>query len=196
MRQTIAKLVSAVIHPVALPLVTLVVVTTTITGQMRQGVTLAIAALVLTTVPLAALVGIQVARGRWTDFDVSVREQRYLLYPFGIACAVLMLIAFAMLRAPFPAMATALTMTLANVVNGFINLSYKVSAHAMTASACAALLWLFAPGWGLPAAFAAVLVGWSRVALGRHTTGQVVLGWLVGVASALAIYFTYPLFTA
>jgi membrane-associated phospholipid phosphatase len=38
---------------------------------------------------------------------------------------------------------------------------------------------------------AAALVGWSRIELGRHTTGQVVLGWAVGVAGALAIHSLY-----
>ena len=98
--QIIAAAISAIVHPVALPLLTLVVVTTTLTGQMRQGLTLAGAALLLTTAPVAALVGVQVARGRWTDLDVSVREQRYALYPIGMVCARLMVGAFILLRAP------------------------------------------------------------------------------------------------
>lgn len=195
-RQLVAAAISAIVHPVALPLLTIIVVTTTFTGQMRQGLTLAGAALLLTTAPVAALVGFQVARGRWTDLDVSVREQRYLLYPIGMICALLMVVAFVLLRAPLPAMVTAITLSLANAVNGLINLSYKVSAHAAAAAACAALLWLYAPGWGLPAVAAAALVGWSRVELGRHTTGQVILGWTVGVASALAVSLAYPLLAA
>jgi membrane-associated phospholipid phosphatase len=195
-RQLVAAAISAIVHPVALPLLTLVVVTTTFTGQLRQGLTLAGAALLLTTAPVAALVGFQVARGRWTDLDVSVRKQRYLLYPVGMLCALLMVGAFILLRAPLPAMVTAITLSLANALNGLINLSYKVSAHSAAAAACAALLWLYAPGWGLPAAVAAALVGWSRVELGRHTTGQVILGWTVGVLSALAISLAYPLLAA
>lgn len=195
-RQYVAKAISTILHPVTLPIVTLVVATAVSTGNVRRGLMLAGVALLLTAVPLAGLVGFQVARGHWSDLDVSVRQQRYLLYPIGICCAALMLVAFVLLRAPFPAMATALALTLANAINGFINLAYKVSGHATTAATCAALLWAFAPGWGVPAAIAAALVGWSRVQLGRHTTGQVILGWSVGLASALAVYFAYPLFAA
>jgi undecaprenyl-diphosphatase len=32
------------------------------------------------------------------------------------------------------------------------------------------------------------LQGWSRVYLGKHTPAQVMLGWLVGVSAAAAIF--------
>ncbi len=64
-----------------------------------------------------------------------------------------------------------------------------MSAHATGAAACAALLWLI-PYWGVPASIAALLVGWSRVELGRHTRGQVLLGWGVGIASTAVALLT------
>ncbi|HKB49080.1 MAG TPA: phosphatase PAP2 family protein, partial [Ktedonobacterales bacterium] len=66
-----------------------------------------------------------------------------------------------------------------------INFGYKVSAHATGAAACATLLFYVAPVYGIPGAAAALLVGWSRVVLLKHTRGQVVLGWAVGVASTV-----------
>lgn len=189
---TIATAVSNVVHPVALPLVTLAVVTDVATRQLRSGFTLAALALLLTSLPISLVVIWQVARGHWTDLDVSVRRRRYLLYPVLMVCAALLITTLILLRAPGPAMATALALTLANCVNGAINFAYKVSAHAAAAAACAALLWVYAPGWGAPVAVAAALVGWSRVELGRHTTGQVLLGWAVGVASALSVAAFFP----
>jgi membrane-associated phospholipid phosphatase len=51
------------------------------------------------------------------------------------------------------------------------------------------MLWLGAtPIWGIVASCAALLVGWSRVELGRHTRGQVLLGWGVGVASSVVAF--------
>ncbi|HZC04937.1 MAG TPA: phosphatase PAP2 family protein [Ktedonobacterales bacterium] len=185
-RQTFAQAVSAIIHPVAFPLLTLAAITFTQTGSLRTTAIICLVALALTTAPVAALVGFQVARGHWTDLDVSVRQQRYALYPVGLLFELLLVGALALMRAPQGAIVAALAMTLANAVDGVINFAYKVSAHATSAATCAALLWLFVPGWGAPATLAAALVGWSRVELGRHTTGQVALGWLVGVAGALA----------
>jgi membrane-associated phospholipid phosphatase len=152
---------------------------------------IAAVALLLVSAPVAALVSYQVLRGRWTDLDVSVRQQRYLLYPVGMACGVLMVVALLAIGAPTAAIATTLALALANGVDGLINFAYKVSAHAATAATCAALLWLHTPTWGPPVALAAALVGWSRVELGRHTAGQVILGWAVGLGSALTVFAFY-----
>lgn len=187
LRQTLAAAVSAIVHPVAFPLLTLAAITYTQTSSMRQALIVCLVALVTTTAPVAGLVAYQVARGHWTDFDVSVREQRYKLYPVGLLFSLLLTAIYFWMDAPRVTIIAALAFTLANTIDGVINYVYKVSAHATAAAGCAALLWLFAPGWGVPAAIATTLVGWSRVELGRHTTGQVVLGWLVGLSSALAI---------
>lgn len=191
LRQIVATAISAVIHPMALPLLTLVVVTYVATHSLQRSLIVAGVALLLASAPVGALAIYQVARGHWTDLDVSVREQRYLLYPVGLICAALTIAAFALMGAPAAAIASALTMALVSGVDGLINFAYKVSAHATAASTCAALLWIHAPGWGAPVAVAAALVGWSRVELGRHTTGQVILGWAVGIAGALAIHGLY-----
>ncbi len=191
LRQTLAGLVSAIVHPVAFPLLTLAMITFTQTDSIRASLKVGLISLALTTAPVAALVGYQVARGHWTDLDVSVRQQRYTLYPIGLICALLMIGVFVGIGAPHDTIAAALAMALANAVDGVINFAYKVSAHTTAAAVCAALLWLYVPGWGVPAAFAAALVGWSRVELGRHTTGQVLLGWLVGVGGALAVQLLF-----
>ena len=186
-RQTVAGVVSAIIHPVVFPLLTLAAITYNRTNSYHAVLLICLLAAVLTAAPVAAVVAIQVARGHWTDLDVSVRQQRYALYPIGLLCAVLMIGGFTLTGAPRATIAAALALALANAIDGVINYAYKVSAHATAAAACATLLWLFVPGWGVPAALAAALVGWSRVELGRHTTGQVLLGWLVGVGGALAV---------
>jgi membrane-associated phospholipid phosphatase len=200
-----ARLVSAIVHPIVLPLLTLFVLSYRAGSGTLAGVRLGALAraasvvgigAVVTAAPVALLVGIQVLRGRWTDADVSVRQQRYLLYPFGIAWMLALAGLFIALGAPGVAIQATLALALTNLINGFINLREKVSAHAATAALCATLLWLAAtPGqadlgavWlaGSTSA-AALLVGWSRVALKRHTVPQVLIGWAVGVFAALAV---------
>jgi membrane-associated phospholipid phosphatase len=197
----IAHLVSLLFHPVALPLVTLGALTYYAPGgSLNRSLTWIAIAIVLSVLPVGLLVVIQVLRGEWTDTDVSVRRQRYTLYPYGILCMLAAALAFAILAAPAVAVRATLGAVGANILNMFINLRYKVSAHATTAAMCAALLWLGAPAparllWGGAVTAAALLVGWSRVVLGRHTLGQVALGWLVGVAAgaaAILIPWTVP----
>lgn len=188
-REELARVISLVVHPVLFPLVVLgVAVYVRSDGSLSETARDLGLALALTTLPIAVLVGVQVLRGRWSDLDVSVRRQRYALYPFGIACMAALALAYARLHAPQVAVQSAVALVLANTANGLINFAYKVSAHATGAAASATLLWLALPyvGLAVAASVAALLVGWSRVTLQRHTWGQVLLGWAVGVATMTA----------
>lgn len=192
-RAEVARLVSAIVHPIAFPLLTLGVITEIATGSVSQALKWVLVALALVSLPVSILVSYQVLRGRWTDLDVSVRRQRYALYPFGMACMIALALAYAHFGAPQIAVRASLGVALANLLDGLINLAYKVSAHATGAAVCATLLWFSTLAWGVPAALAALAVGWSRVELKRHTPGQVVLGWLVGVLSTLlALHLPLP----
>jgi membrane-associated phospholipid phosphatase len=207
-RPPVARVVSLIFHPIILPLVTLLALAYLAWGgsfarlngaALADAAYLTLAAAAITAVPVAALVVTQVLRGRWTDTDVSVRRQRYLLYPFGIVCMLATAAVFVLAAAPQVTVRAALALAATNVVNGLINFRYKVSAHATTASLCATLLWLATPLGdamllGGPMTAAALLVGWSRVALGRHTRGQVILGWGVGVVcGVIATLAPWPL---
>lgn len=186
-RTWVARWISVIVHPIAFPLVTLFLVAYAKTESLTSSARYTLVALLLTSVPIALLVSIQVLRGRWTDLDVSVRRQRYTLYPFGLACMIALAAAFLAMGAPSICVRATLAIVLANIVDGVINLLYKVSAHATGAAICATILWAAVPFWGIIGAILALLVGWSRVELGRHTRGQVVLGWLVGTGSTLAL---------
>jgi membrane-associated phospholipid phosphatase len=202
LRHRAARAISIILHPILLPLLTLEVLAYLAwggtlsplqTNTLVRAAELVVIAACLTGLPVATLVLAQVLRGRWSDIDVSVRRQRYLLYPVGIVCMVATALVFEALGAPRVAVRATLALASANVVNALINLKYKVSAHATTASLCATLLWVATPlrdptVLAGPATAAALLVGWSRVALGRHTVGQVILGWAVGIASGAAAW--------
>jgi len=110
---------------------------------------------------------------------------------------VVLTLSYVHFNAPAIAIRSGYALVIANTVDGLINLFYKVSAHATGAAASATLIWLATPFVGLAiiAAAAALLVGWSRLELKRHTAGQVLLGWLVGV-SAMLIAFHLPVPTS
>ncbi len=185
-RSAVARWISLIVHPIAFPLVTLAVLLYSATQSLPRTTGWVLLALALTSLPITVLVVFQVTRGHWTDLDVSVRRQRYLLYPFGLACLAILALVYHWLQAPAIAVAATVASALANLVDGVINLTYKVSAHATSAAACAALLLHVVPAVGVVAAAAAALVGWSRVELGRHTLGQVLLGMGVGAGSVVA----------
>jgi membrane-associated phospholipid phosphatase len=189
-RYEVARWISAIVHPIAFPLLTLgLAAYFTTSGSLLKSIQYVVLALLLTSLPISIVVAIQVLRRKWTDLDVSVRRQRYALYPIGIACMLALTGTLNYLGAPSVVVRSALAFGLANIVDGLINFVYKVSAHATGAAACAVIFWVTIPAtlWelSLAATLAALLVGWSRVVLKRHTTGQVLLGWAVGSLSVL-----------
>jgi membrane-associated phospholipid phosphatase len=192
-RTEVARWVSIIVHPIAFPLVALGTALYLATNSLQSALGWIVMAIALTSLPVTFLVAVQVIRRKWTDLDVSVRRQRYTLYPFGIVCMLALTLSYVHFDAPAIAIRSGYALIIANMVDGIINLSYKVSAHATGAAASAALIWLATPFLGLAiiSVLAALLVGWSRVELQRHTRGQVLLGWLVG-ASAMVIAFNLP----
>jgi membrane-associated phospholipid phosphatase len=188
-RRAIARWISIIIHPIVYPLVTLAIIIDVATnGNLGLSFRFLLLAIALTSLPVTLLVGYQVARGHWTDLDVSVRKQRYFLYPFGLAGLILLALAFKWLGAPAVAVKAAVASVVANLADGVINFWYKVSAHTTSAAVCATLLTILVPTLAVPSILAAVAVAWSRVELGRHTVGQVILGLGVGVASVAATF--------
>jgi membrane-associated HD superfamily phosphohydrolase len=186
-RAEVARLISAIIHPIVFPLVTLGIALYVSTSSVPDTVRWVALALILTTVPVCLLVAFQVMRGAWTDLDVSVRRQRYLLYPFGLGCMLILALVYRRFDAPSIAIRITLAIVLANLCGALINLWYKVSAHASGAAICATALFTVGALGGLVGSLAALMVGWSRVELRRHTRGQVLLGWSVGIASTLVM---------
>lgn len=185
-RHDVASVVSTIIHPLLFPMLVLIVLSMAFTnGSVSRTLLYLIVAVGLTALPVAAVVWIQVKRGKWSDLDVSKRTQRYTLYPLTLACLGVLMYVFYRLHAPRQNIVAVVSLAAANVVNGIINLFWKISAHATTAAMCAVLLWQLTPSWGPPAAAGAALVGWSRVELKRHTAGQVLAGWGVGLTSAI-----------
>ena len=193
LRHDLARWTSAIIHPIVFPLLTLVVTIFYATHSARATAVWVTVAVLLTSLPITILVVSQVVLGHWTDLDVSVRRQRYVLYPFGLACMIALVFVFVRFGAPDIAVRASVATVLANLADGIINFAYKVSAHATGAALCAAFLSVVSLAWGIPAVIAALAVGWSRVELKRHTPGQVMLGWVVGLASAyLSLHLPLP----
>ncbi len=192
-RAEVARWVSIIVHPILFPLLALGLALYLATDSVAATLGWIVMALALTSLPITLLVGFQVIRRKWSDLDVSVRRQRYALYPFGIACMLVLTLSYAHFDAPAVAIRSGYALVIANVVDGIVNLFYKVSAHATGAAASSALVWFATPFvvLAIVASAATLLVGWSRVELKRHTRGQVLLGWLVGV-SAMILAFHLP----
>lgn len=125
-------------------------------------------------------VGLQLARGRISDFELRVREQRVKPYLVSLVCAGL---AWLWLRV---GMAPALLIVIAGAgvaqvaLMLAITLFWKISAHTASVAGVAALAVMLLGASALPLLALTPLVAWARLRLQRHTLLQTVAGAVLG----------------
>jgi membrane-associated phospholipid phosphatase len=137
--------------------------------------------------PILLFILVRVRQGRYKDADVSMREDRPVLYALGGGCMILTIILLAIFQAPVIAQKTLqagfASIVMGSLVNKFFN---KVSLHVLTVAGCAILLFFVSPVAGIALGVISLLIAWSRLHLSRHTLPEVVWGWLVGVIATTA----------
>lgn len=181
---TLARIITEVFAPAVLVAVLLLA-----QPLLTPGVTWlqAVTAAVFTVGLPFALVLVLKRQGAVTDHHVSVREHRA---PILVAAAVslgLGALLLMILDAPVELFGEIGGVFIGLVLCLLVNLVWKLSVHAAVAAYVALALLVPVPVVGpvlaLPLAAA---VGWSRVRLGDHTSGQVLAGYAAGCL-ALAV---------
>ena len=80
---------------------------------------------------------------------------------------------------------------------GFVSIKYDKysfpSGHSARMSALGGALFFFHPALGITLLALAALIAAARVVIGVHFVGDVLIGWLVGVACAVAVHLWLPL---
>lgn len=141
-----------------------------------------VVALTASVIPMAVIVR-GARKGKWDGHHVTNREGRVVpLVTAGASLAAGTVIMF-LGDAPRNMLALAGSMFASLVVSMAITfgLKWKISLHAAVAWAAVVTLAIVYGPWWLLLALPAVLVAWSRVELGDHTTAQVLAGSVMGV---------------
>jgi membrane-associated phospholipid phosphatase len=139
-----------------------------------------IAAVFASVLPYALILR-GVRRGRLSDKNISLREQRIRFGVVAITSILLGLVLLAAFDAPAAMVALLASIAVGVACGWVITLWWKISVHAAIAAGAATVLTLvFGPA--LLAAWALVaLIAWSRVQVSDHTTAQVLAGVALGV---------------
>jgi membrane-associated phospholipid phosphatase len=151
---------------------------------------LAIGLIFGTVIPLAVVYALK-QRGVIPDIYASRRESR--LFPFMGAILSYLVGALGLRWIAAPSIVTALMLCyLGNsVILMVISCRWKISVHASGIAGPGTVL-LFAVGAGaLPFFILLLPVGWARIRLGAHTTGQVFVGALLTIGTTwiqLSVY--------
>lgn len=187
MTVTVARWVSRLLHPFVIAAATLfgALALTTSPGESAR---LTLILLATAIVPPLLFILVRVRSGRFSDIDVSLREQRRDIYLFGLACAAVFSLVLHLTGASRATLAGNYGLLAAVVVAGVITARRtKVSVHALIAMYCALVFATIAPVIGAALLAGALLVGWSRVVLAHHTWAQVWLGWGVAATAFVVV---------
>jgi hypothetical protein len=182
-----ARWISVLGHPfvTSLVLVTAVALRLSTPGDAIKSLLLVA---LIAIVPIILLIRRQVRAGAWTTVDASRRSERPILFLVGLlALAGLLVAAYAARSASFltrGAIGVMAMLATCAIATKWIKLSLHMAFAALAATT---LLLLRSPaGWALLCALP--FLGWSRLALKRHSLLEVVLGSLAGVVFGYAIY--------
>jgi membrane-associated phospholipid phosphatase len=181
-----------VFHPFLVSLVTLVLVIYLDGSTLLAAVQWTAIGFAIVILPLTIYLVVNVRRGHYSDWSISMREQRHKIYFLAGICFVVLVLLFILAGAPAIALAclyAALpTVVIAAVINRLIT---KISLHAVAMAGCAAALFWVSPELGLFLTVAALAVAWARVQLRQHTIAQILLGWGAAAGSVIVVFSLY-----
>lgn len=131
----------------------------------------------------------QVRRGRWAHVDASAKHERGSLNRFLlIALAIAALLATVMVSQKELALGLGLSVGLIAIAM-LTSRWCKLSLHMAFAVFAAAMLSRLGWEYGVPAAVFVVAIAWSRLALRRHTPGDLLAGMAAGVVAGWVFWF-------
>lgn len=143
---------------------------------------------------IAAFIFIGVRKKIFSNWDVSVRNQRSLLFSVFLVLGVIYLLGLFIMHAPYVLFVIILSLLSGVIMVSIINTKIKVSLHVATISALFLGLVLGYGGYFTLLLLIIPLVGWSRIKIDRHTLAEVISGWITGSLLLLGTYGIYKLF--
>ncbi len=187
-----AKFISSITHPPLVSIPTFVVINYFLLGLSNSIVITGICLIFAAFLPV--LTSLILINKMNTDIDITDRTKRTLPLIFAVCSYILGFFVLYILDAP--AITTALMFIYFSntLIILFINLSWKISIHAVgVAGPTAALTYLF----GFPGVIFGLIIPvvmWSRVKLNKHTILQVLAGAVLGlILTAFQLYYIVPL---
>ena len=187
-RLRVARLVGEVLSPPPILAVLALVVAWDSSPTLAMAVVWGAIAAVSASVLPYALILRGVRRGRLTDRNISLRQQRVRFAAVAIASILTGLTVLAAFDAPAEMVALQVSIAVGVACGWVITLWWKISVHAAIAAGAATVL-LLVFGLALLVVWPLVaLIAWSRVQVGDHTPAQVLAGIALGIVVNATIF--------
>ncbi len=139
--------------------------------------------------PIALWMYFKSKSGTYTNFDISDRIQRKTLFPFIVPLMIIVTVISFKTSPDSNFSLSVLFATILIIISQIINLFIKSSLHVSLNIYLSALIMTVDLQVGIAVLVFSGLIGWSRIALGRHTYKEVVCGSSIGlIISSIMLY--------
>ncbi|XID94814.1 hypothetical protein ACF3MZ_09970 [Paenibacillaceae bacterium WGS1546] len=186
--ERIAKWISILFHPFLVAAPVFLIVSLSCAPRVADGLLWwAIIAIGVSAGPFA-FISRGVRRGKWTDSDLSVREQRLVPFLVTIGCMAAVWLVLLALNAAGELLAAFAGMTFAVVSALLIThlAKWKISLHLIGITGAVLAIGLLASPIGYALAPLIPLVGWARWKVRAHTPAQAAAGAALAAFATLA----------
>jgi hypothetical protein len=190
MIKKIAQFISTVINPITLlsPVAYFLVLKQT--GSRELAFFWEIISLIFILI-ISVFILIGVEEKIFSDFDISKRKQRPVLFTFAIGLSAIYIVFLYFLKAPSILFIASFTLILGLITFEVVNRITKASIHVGTISAFTTSVSLVYGGLFFLSLFLIPLVAWSRIETYNHTKKQTVIGGTLGVLITLVVYVIF-----
>lgn len=132
-----------------------------------------------------------VEKGFFSDFDISKRSQRPLLFTFAISLCAIYTILLYFLKAPNILFIAIFSLILGLIIIEIANRITKVSLHVATIAAFTTSLVLVYGGVFYITFVLIPVVAWARIKTKNHTKKQTLIGAALGILTTLVVYVIF-----
>lgn len=126
--------------------------------------------------------------GVFSNFDVSKREQRPLLFSFTAFVIFCYLLSLIILHAPKILFLVVFALIFGLTVFIIVNKWVKASIHVATATAVFLLTGILYKGYFFLLLFLVPLLAWSRIRTKKHSLRETIVGSALGIMITLIVY--------
>jgi hypothetical protein len=129
-----------------------------------------------------------VAAGKYADRHVGARKHRLVVEAFILLSVAVGLASMLVGGAPREMLALVIAMFGTLLALTAVTFVWKISVHQAVSAGSVTMVAVAYGPWILAAFVLVALVGWSRVELRDHTTGQAIAGSILGAALAAVLF--------
>lgn len=144
-------------------------------------------------IPLILFLIYKMRKGDYENFDVSNQKKRNGLYIFSILLLAVFIAYLFFINSTWLIKCGIIPVFLLTVSSYFINKRIKVSLHTSFSFLLATMMIQVETSAAFTMYLFAILIGYSRLHLKRHTIPEVALGAVLGIAIGFIFHFAYSL---